>query len=323
MLVSVTEVQSFDRCNRVWQLTSFNGQSLTPMRHSPALAGGTLFHQTLADWLLHPELDPTQICDVHFAKMYDAAREQYRATNGFYPMGRELGEVAETGVLIKAMMGNYRDYYTTPLPEGFTCIMPEQTMVVDIPGALSVCKECKGFACDVCNSGYVQHQLEGTFDAIIADRNGKVFVLDHKTYGARPKVSTIENAFQFRCYVWATRQLGIDNVVGFLYDGAFKRLAPPRGKTMDDLFFRMPVTYNEAQMDEIGAFLAQKACMMYDTTPTSALLNFNRRWEGCWDCRVEELCTAISRSEDIDWLINERYTHRERTVAFADTVEED
>jgi hypothetical protein len=307
------------------------------MRHSPALAGGTLFHQTLADWLLHPKLDPTQICDVHFAKMYDAAREQYRVTNGFYPMGRELGEVAETGALIKAMMGNYRDYYTTPLPEGFTCIMPEQAVVVDIPNAISACHECNGkgtkkyydgsyvVAVEDCQScagtGEIQHQLEGTFDAIIADRNGKVFVLDHKTYGARPKVPTIENAFQFRCYVWAARQLGIDNVVGFLYDGAFKRPSPPRGKTMDDLFFRMPVTYNEAQMDEIGAFLAQKACMMYDTTPTSALLNFNRRWEGCWDCSVEELCTAISRSEDIDWLINERYTHRERTTAFADDIE--
>lgn len=319
MLVSVTELQSYERCARMWALTSFNGQALTRVQQSPALALGTLFHKTLADWLNEPNLDPAIICDAHFLTMYEEARTRYTAIHGFNPFDRELGSVAEVGALCKAMITNYRDYYKTPLPVGYTCVMPEQTLVLDIPNSKQRCKYCGpigGVPCEHCDGvSWVTHQLEGTLDAIIADPKGNIYVLDHKTYGNRPKLNTIEHAFQFRAYVWAATNLLGNGVRGFLYDGAWKRAQPSRGKTMDDLFLRFPVTYNQAQHDEIGAFLAMKVKQMY--LADDAMLDFNRHWMGCFDCGVEDICTAISRGEDVEHVKQQWFTHRERTTAYA------
>lgn len=324
MLVSVTEIQNFDRCKRMWALTSFNGQSLTRVQQSPALALGTLFHKTLADWLKSPDLDPVSICEVHYLAMYEEARIRYSAQHGFDPFDRELGSVAEVGELCKAMITNYRDYYKQPLPKGYTCVMPEQTLVLDIPSSEQRCKHCylaAPGACSFCSgTGIVTHQLEGTLDAIIADPKGNIYVLDHKTYGARPKLNTIEHSFQFRAYVWAATQLLGAGVRGFLYDGAWKRAQPSRGKSMDDLFLRMPVTYNDAQHTEIEAYLAMKAKQMYQCD--DAMLDFNRQWMGCFDCGVEDICIAMSRGEDVEYVKQQWFTHRERTTAFADATDE-
>jgi hypothetical protein len=34
----------------------------------------------------------------------------------------------------------------------------------------------------------------------------------------------------------------------------------------------------------------------------------NFRWEGCWDCDVTDLCGAMTNGEDVDWIIQNRYT---------------
>jgi len=321
MLISCTESMNFDRCRRMWALTSFNGESLTRVQQSPALALGTLFHKTLADWLEYPDIDPEQLCLVHYAEMYEEARNRYHALHGVMPFDRELASVASVGELCRAMIRNYRDYYKSPLPVGYTCVMPEQTLVLDIPGSQQKCKHCdnmqRPIGCEQCNgTGVVVHQLECTLDAIVSDARGNIYVLDHKTYGNRPKLNTIEHAYQFRVYCWAATQLLGSGVRGFLYDGAWKREEPPKGRTFDDLFLRIPVTYNQAQQDEIAAHLALKSKQMY--MADDALLDFNRHWMGCFDCNVEDICTAMSRGEDVSYVKERWYTRRERTTAFAD-----
>jgi len=36
-------------------------------------------------------------------------------------------------------------------------------------------------------------------------------------------------------------------------------------------------------------------------------ITFNRRWEGCWDCNVRDLCEIQSRGENLQWAIENGY----------------
>lgn len=325
MIVSTTEIQNYMRCERMWGLTSFNTMSLTRAVHRVALETGTLWHQVMADWLLHPELDPVDIFEARYVESLQSARESYKRRNGMYPMSIEMDPIKDAGAMVKAMVINYRDYYKKPLPDGFRCVSPEQTIVIPIPDAVTRCLKCEGIGlldsrdCDECgDTGFIEMQLECTLDAMLADERDQLFVLERKTYGSRPKEISLHHNFQFKTYTWATTRLDMGYVAGLLYDGVWKRDQPPRGRTFDDLFLRMPILFSEHELQEIENLLTIKSIEMYQSAHSMDLTmaSFNRRWEGCYDCGVEDLCTAISRDEDFDYLRNKHYVIRERTAAF-------
>lgn len=336
MIISTTEIQGYDRCRRMWSLTSFNGQSLTRAIHRVALEAGTLWHAVQADWMSHPELDPCDIFEARYVELITLAKESYRKRNGMMPMAAEMEPIIEAGVMVKAMVKNYRDFYGKPLPDGFRCVSPEQTAVVPIPHSEESCRKCNGYGnlpgtplpCDECNgTGLVSHSLECTFDAVLADDQDQLFVLERKTYGARPKELSLYHNFQFKTYTWALTQLQMGHVAGLLYDGAWKRDQPPRpraGKTYDlsDLFLRTPILFNPYELQELEQVLAIKARRMYESMHNmqETMLDYNRRWESCYDCSVEDLCTAITRDEDFDYIKRKYFTIRERTPAFREEV---
>jgi hypothetical protein len=318
----------------MWALTSFNGKSLTRIVNSVALSTGTLWHQTQAAWLLAPEEDPELLCLGHFKIMMEEAKTAYKARYGMSPMASELSVIEEAGSMVRSMIKNYRDYYGQPLPDGFRTIMPEQTILVPIPNSVQVCVSCGGYGrvpiysgstklnvggdCEECSgTGEVSHQLECTFDALLANENDRLYVLERKTYGSRPKLESLMTNFQFIVYEWASATLGLGPVGGLLYDGAWKRAQPPKGRTMDDLFLRLPLERNTHELEEIEQYLTMKSKQMYTTLKTETpLLDFNRMWSGCFDCGCEDLCTAMSKGEDVQYIKDKFFTIRERTPAF-------
>lgn len=331
MIFSTTEMQNYDRCNRMWILTSFNGQGLSRIVNNVALSTGTLWHQTQASWLLNPDEDPELLCLGHFQIMLEQAKEQYYQRHGMRPNRVELINIEEAGQMVRAMTKNYRDYYGKPLPDGFRSIMPEQTILVPIPNSEQECADCQGCGypielgmiaedqnCSYCSgTGIVSHQLECTFDALLANERDRLYVLERKTYGSRPKLESLMTNFQFIVYEWASATLGLGPVGGLLYDGAWKRAQPPKGRTMDDLFLRLPLERNNHELEEIEQYLAMKSKQMYTTIKTGTpLLDFNRRWDGCYDCSVEDICTAMSKGEDVQYVREHFFTLRERTPAF-------
>lgn len=339
MIFSTTEMSNYNRCNRMWILTSFNGQGLSRIVHNVALSTGTLWHQTQASWLLNPDEDPELLCLGHFQIMLEQAKEQYYQRHGMRPNRIEMANIEEAGTMVRAMTKNYRDYYGKPLPDGFRSIMPEQTILVPIPNSSQPCEDCStsgrviqtlnglipvgpyepdSIVCPGCNGvGVVTHQLECTFDALLANERDRLYVLERKTYGSRPKLESLMTNFQFIVYEWASATLGLGPVGGLLYDGAWKRAQPPKGRTMDDLFLRLPLERNTHELEEIEQYLAMKSKQMYTTIKTGTpLLDFNRRWDGCYDCSVEDICTAMSKGEDVQYVREHFFTLRERTPAF-------
>lgn len=316
---SVTERGTFKRCPRQWDLTSLNRQKLGPIVPPLYLGVGTLIHKASQAWLL----DPESIFEDHVMLAADAmlteAHARYEAQVGVKMDKVEEDVLYESIHFATAMAHNYQIRWGSPLPEGYRIIRPEQKVSVPVKATAHVCEVCNGHGrtfpsltealpCTNCNGeGFTYHHLEGRFDGLVVDDSGRIFILEHKTYKARPKPEVLQSNDQFLAYIWLARQLGIGEVVGLAYDGMWRRDSVPKGKTFEDLFMRTTIIRPEHEIAEFGHYLPSELNAMA-RTPENPYLN--RRWEGCYDCGVEKLCSAMSRGEDTDYIRRAYFTER-------------
>lgn len=285
------------RCRQQWDYSSFARQGIAPIVNKPALQLGTLIHAAHAAWIEKPDSDPTQIFAFYAQQELQRIKNQYRHNVGMNISDEELDSTYENIKLGAAMIANYKAHWQTPLPEGFKAIAPEQTILVPIP------TYDKGYA--------AQHLLEMTLDTLLQhERSGLIYVHERKTYGARPGVETLAMSDQFLGYIWGVTQLGIGEVGGIAYDGMWKREKPPKGKTEDDLFMRLLLSREPAELERFGRDLAAQANEMANP---NVPIYLNRRWEGCWDCNYARLCVAEVKGEDSEYVRKEYYTARTQT----------
>jgi len=298
MIVSVTELMTYNRCPRKWWLSSLNRQRFTAIQPAEALEEGKLIHVAGERWIRHYTDDPAYPFEQH---LLDAATEELERLTEVYetltkrpPPTSLLDDYWKWITLCRAMCRNYQAYYKTPLPKEYTLVQPEQQVVVAIPNT--------------------EHYLEGTLDAIIADDQGRHFVYERKTYGQRPNVRHLQRDFQFLCYDWILHQ-STDLAYGICYDGLWKRPSPPAGKTTADLFFRYFMSRNDDERDELELLLAMKSQEMAarptDQCPIDKVVPGTR---GCLDCLdLLDLCDAISNGDSQPLHL---YTQRDLTPAF-------
>lgn len=291
MQVGVTEIGEFLRCRRRWDYGSSNRQNLELLKPgSLALPLGTVIHAALGSWLQHPELSLSDFFDGHANVYITDLKRKYNERVGTNAAPLELEGLINEFAMGRAMMANYQEKYVVPLPEGFELVTPEQECNVPIPGT--------------------EHFLRGRLDAIIRNiRSGKFFVLEHKTYGNRPRDLTLRMTHQFIAYSWMLRQLNIGPVGGVAYDGMWKRAAPPKNRVFDDLFLRMPIEHTPHELAEFESMLRGIVTDMAND-PT---LYFNRTWDGScdWGCQFSEACLAQSRGDDVAYILSHNYTQRE------------
>ena len=319
MIFSVTERANYKRCRQMWAWSSFNGESYTPLVNRPALAIGRLWHAVQAEWSLHPEQDPNEIVlELGNAEM-DTVRANYfeKVHAPISPVELEL--VLEQVGLVIQMTRNYKERWQSPLPDGFTMVQPEQTCVIPIPGTDHICirnasrndppwpslkyqypihPNCDG-----------QHYLEATLDGLIADDFGRVYVLERKTYGQRPKIEVLNMSDQFLAYLWALRSLNIGEIGGIAYDGAWKRKEPPRNSTMEDLFLRIRLNRSRHELDNFAVALAAEVNEMAN----NPAIYLNRKFDGCWDCAFQKPCIEKLRGEDYEQTLSLQYMHRPKS----------
>lgn len=307
MIISVTERQQFKRCRRMWSYGSFNRDGLQPIVGKSALSLGTLIHNSLAEWLVHPEADLIQLYAMYAVKERQAIQDAYVARVGCGPSDSELAPYTEIIELGLAMVGNYQTFWHKALPDGFTLLAPEQKVNIPIPGT--------------------PHHIEMKFDGLIVNEHNEIYVLEHKTYSQRPRLEHLMCNDQFLAYIWGVKQLGLGVVKGLAYDGMWKRAAPPtrptRG-TIDDLFTRILIERSDYELAEFEHYLQTE---VFEMELVNRILDEgtdvaypNRRWEGCFDCSFEMLCTARSKADDEQYLRDRFYTHRQHDEG---TVNED
>jgi len=296
MIITVTETGSFMRCRRRWDYSSRNRQGLEPVINAPALTLGSLMHLVLEKWTLG-EIPDDDLDSFYMTAAADKVAEiisDYKRRIGVKPNMDELGDVYEAIEIGRSMVANYKAYYKTPLPKGYKTIQPEQTCLVPIPGT---------------DGGF----LEGTLDSLVQNSKGVLFVLERKTYKQRPRKDRLARNHQFLAYYWILRQLFPDRTIGgILYDGMWKKVAPGKKQTLDDLFFRNLFTRAEEEVEEFSANIVD----IYNDMANDPKIYPYIPWQGCWDCRFDKLCEAQSLGEDVEYVRETYYKQREPDSRF-------
>lgn len=320
-LYSVTERGTFKRCLREHRLTSRNGMHLGPIVSPVSLSTGTLIHEGSQHWLL----DPSQSYETHVtvasARMLDNAHARYKAQVGAEMSSAEDDVLYEAITFARAMARNYELRWGTPLPDGFTLIRPEQRAQIPVAGTEHPCESCGGafesnVPCLNCHGNLAfreLHYLDMRFDGLIQDKAGRIHVLEHKTYKSRPNMKSLESNDQFLAYMWGARKLGLGPVGGLAYDGLWRRETVPKGKTFEDLFLRTTLLRPEAEFEEFERLLTYELNDMWamrEAVRPMDTLPINRQWQGCFDCKFEPLCKAMSRGEDYSQMLRTTYTVR-------------
>lgn len=349
MLVSTTEIMNYLRCKRKHHLSSFNREGWTPLWPSTAMHLGTLVHRVGAVWLE----DPTTQVSLEDIFLDEATKDlailgRIHKDLGYSINAFQNNDYWEMVNLGKAMCKNYQAYYKKPLPKDFTLVQPEQTVAIPIPNTehceCNVLEKCH-WGCEYCHHTrntsmtysdtwcacqdqsdpcLASHYLEGTLDAIILDPSHRLFVFERKTYGARPNIRHLQRNWQFLSYAWLLQQtqdqlpstIKASKLGGIAYDGWWKRAAPPKGKTMDDLFFRYFMVRNPDELEEFETDLAiivnEMASQPTDRIPPRTIPAFN----GCIDCMdLIDYCDAISLNESPPM---HKYVKREMTPVFTE-----
>jgi hypothetical protein len=326
MIVSVTERGTYKRCRRKWLLGSANGRNLEPVAQvSKALGLGTLVHKSLASWIIEPDASLPELFKGHAAAKLAELNEHYIKVVGAPPSNDEIAPLLDSVDLGLAMMTNYQAKYGSPLPADKRFVAPEQEIHVPIPGTEHPCEDCHGIGysrvvdslavgrsqtCEKCSgTGIVSHILRGTLDGLVQDEHDWLHVLEHKTYGRRPRRETLASNDQFIAYIWILTQLNIGPVRGIAYDGMYKKKGPTNSIKKEDLFLRTTLTRSEEELAEFGIELAAEVNEM----ASGPVLYKNRRWEGCSDCPFDgNICNAMSRGEDTEPIIKIYFKERDR-----------
>lgn len=287
----VTEIMSFKRCKRQWWLTSSNGLRISRIVPSAAFSLGTAIHETFRAWLPHPEQEPVMLFMAAAEAEIAKVRRQYHARNRVGISDVELGPMLDQVKFGARMMDNYKGYWGSPLPDDCVLVaQPEQEVRVPIPGT--------------------PHFLQGHIDAIIKNKFGKLLPLDHKTYEKRVRLEVLHTNEQFIAYIWIMQQLDMGPVGGLAYDGMWKRTDVPKGRVLDDLFWREKISPPDAVLAEYGRELAAVATEM----ASDPYITHARTWNGScfYGCGVEQICNAMSRDENFEYLIQSSEIYRIR-----------
>lgn len=320
MRISVTERQTFKRCRRKWDFASYNRQSLAPIINAPALDLGTLVHATLAAWTQDTLLDPLAFYKEASLALNQQVIDSYVQRVGCAPSQDELKATHEAMQLGMAMISNYKDKWHTALPPGFTLVANELTLIQPVPGTehyvcvkhnpdgYCICPDCVCERdCDLtCTCLYCReeayHELECTFDGVMQDANGDLYIIERKTFSRTPSVDELTNNDQFLAYQWALSQ-HYSNVVGLAYDGLLKKVKPPAGKTYSDLFLRRILLRNRHELEEFGTLLAYELNEMAD--PNLKITKTVPPVVGCqrWECSFIDVCHAISKGEPTEYMM--------------------
>lgn len=344
---SVTEIQGWRRCRRKAYAGSFNGMAKTPVMSAPALRMGSIWHKGM-EWWMEPtaedypnELGLGQPC---YKLMRIAAERQFKAIEDAASEVLGVGLDEETKYkmslekdMLEAMAMNYESVWGSPLPAGYTAIKAEQTLIVDIPGTEHF--ECTNhhigvfevgrhfyndtFACIACGErATVQcHRLECTLDGLIMHtETSRLYILERKTYENRPNMQYLQKNDQYKAYMWAAKQLGME-IFGAAYDGAWKRARPAnKNIQMADLFLRLTITHSDPEIESYGEWLTEVAPEMARCyqAPFDSPINYpNPRWEGCWDCDLTNkegtgVCDMMDAKNQsmVDFLLQTEYTKR-------------
>ncbi len=203
--ISFSDVESFLRCRQMWDFRSANRQSIrhkqTPKMY---LTLGTAVHKALE--AQYNGQDPQEVIATYLADERTAKVDAYVEEYKCQPWPNEMKEFDETAELAMGLVDQYFNHYSldNPLAEqGLTLIGIEVPFKIELSDGVYFC---------------------GTLDGIAVDEHDQIWIVENKTYTAKPSVEDIQWHFQAQGYAVAVEWLTGLPVAGVLYNGIAKKL---------------------------------------------------------------------------------------------------
>lgn len=232
LLVRTSDSILWRRCRRKWMFQSHSALYREPVDNQiAALWFGTGFHFAMEDY--------------HGRNLFGHPFEAYRAYMRCFKKSQAPDNYAELTELAKGMF----DYYVAswlPRHNEFQTYILDDVPQVEVEFRVPI----PGLSEDEAIYG-------GTFDRIVTDPFGRLYVLDWKT-AARIDVDKLETDPQVSAYLWAARQLYGPTVEGIVYVQFLKKLQePPKRLNSGGFSVNRQVacthsTYRAALVEEFG-----------------------------------------------------------------------
>jgi hypothetical protein len=346
--VSVTELQEFMRCGRMWDLQSSNRQSLV-RRGAPRkeLWIGSAMHAALGAQIMGQ--DPMEALSTYIEKTRVETAEEYLRRVGAPMSPEEWVTFDESAEMCWRVLANYFLHYgSTETYSGkpgkhpkLRPLAAEITFMIPLP-------------IDLSKSEYDVVYLVGTVDALFLDPMDNLVIGDHKTFSQKADVRDLQCDHQFIGYAACVEVLTGVAVDHFLYNGVNKKVpglpavlkgeGPTKGRLSKAWIDTTYSTYRQAIVDNnedpTDAYYSGHLARLLerdtsnnvffirhylDVYPSATRqwwdntikiltdmahdpqLTFHRAWGGCWDCGVRDLCDAMLKGQDVEWLKNADY----------------
>lgn len=353
-MISVNELNSFQRCRRAWDITSANRQSLHRVGFpTPALNIGSAVHYALAAQSLGS--DPLAAVLVFFQTSVDEIGRMYKERVGTGLSAQEIsilnGQRDEVIGMIRAYFARYgRKNPVRP----FKVLAPELTFRIPLVPDYNI-------------------YLEGTIDRVLLAPDGSVVPGEVKTYKSAPKTISWRFNHQIYGYACALQILTGQKVRYAAYDGLRKK-SPTVPKVLKDgtlsvawidttydvyrekllevyggdksILFEQPYAellnrFKERDLSPESAFhkrmrvpISQHAMELWwdQAVAIATEMRFSPKiyphfdWQGCPMCRIRDLCHVIQGGEDVEHLISTEFavgrthTRQAKLVATPKTV---
>lgn len=287
--ISFSDVEAFLRCRQLWDFKSANRQSIrhkvTPKLY---LNLGTAVHKALE--AQYDGYDPVAAVDEYMAAERQTRVDAYVEEYGFQPWGTELKEFDETADLARGLASQYFDHYGTDNPlvdQGLEYVGMEVPFKIDIT-------ELIGF--NISRPGQKVYFC-GTLDALAINEFGDLFVVENKTYSAKPDSELIQWHFQTQGYALAVQWLTGMEVAGTLYNGIAKKLI------------------QDPKVLKNGLLSVDKRCA---TTLSRYMASIARNGEDVEDARFADILRHL---QDFDTQGDTRFFYREKAFFSREQLE--
>lgn len=213
---SISDVMTFLQCREKWDLSSPNRQSI---RHKAAprmyLTTGTALHKAIEEnakrGLGYATVSPREAAEDFLDQERLAQSEAIKASTGFDPWPLELEDFDRESDFTLRLVDQYFEHYGTENPLADQGL---EYLAVEVPFKIDMSAEL----------GIPDSYFVGTFDGIARDADDRLFLVENKTYSAKPDLQDLQMHFQTTGYAVAWQMLTGIPLTGALYNGVAKKL---------------------------------------------------------------------------------------------------
>jgi hypothetical protein len=279
--VSHSEVDCFRQCPHKWHLQY--RERWSPPEISPALSRGSLFHAILAD---------------HYGAIrgnWPAKRLRAALATHLYD---ELGHQTEEQQLVEWMYDGYVKRWADE--DGRWTIKAIEQRINHVLPQVPLLGSIAGF------------KLVGVLDLVVAEPDGHLWVVDHKTHKDLPDQRKLEYNDQMGLYLWLLRRMG-KPVVGAIYNAARTlRYKDESKQALEDRFSRVYLHRTDKELEEVAR---EVAVTMARAVPISKRAEAERNTgDHClFRCDYPEPCLAGRKGGEkveTQFLVNLGFTQR-------------